>query len=216
MMIERVAASDSEKDCLPIKANTFMASTSRIDDDRMIKVKEEETKEGKEKSYSVHTYSVGEREIMTGLPTGYAQKAMKDLFDRLSIGGFQKPETTVGMRFRQKECLDPELWHFAEQCKFKVKQKLDFPYFQIEVSDPLEGRAKLSYYDEEGYCKHLIGNGWSIPVVEHLLQPLRDIFESESFFQTYEGYDYDFPWEPYVRKEEEITEASTCTVVYRD
>jgi hypothetical protein len=40
MMIERVAASDSEKDCLPIKANTFMASTSRIDDDRMIKVKE--------------------------------------------------------------------------------------------------------------------------------------------------------------------------------
>jgi hypothetical protein len=193
-MIERVVASESERDCMSIKANTFMATTARIDDDRMIKVK----KEGNQ--YFVHTYSVREREVMIGLPIGYVQRATKDLFDRLTIGGFLKPETQLGMRFRQKECLEPELWHFADQCKFKVKKMLDPPFFQIELSSPLEGRKNHTFYDEIGYCKHLIGNGWSIPVVEHLLQPLQDLFESESSFQTYEGYDYDYPWEPYANK----------------
>jgi len=194
MMIEKIVASDAEKECLPIKANTFMATTVRIDDDRMIKVK----KEGDQ--YFVHTYSVREREVMIGLPIGYVETAMKDLFNRLTIGGFIKPETQLGTRFRQRGCLDPELWHFADQCKFKVKQKVDHPLFQIEISNPKEGKKNYTYYNEEGYCKHLIGNGWSIPVVEHLLQPLQDLFESESFFQQYYGYDYNFPWEPYVSK----------------
>lgn len=176
-----------------IKANTFMATTSKIDDGRMIKVKKDGDK------FILSTYSVREREIMIGLPEGYVQKAMEHIFKKLTLGGFQKPETECGARY--KSCLDPELWHFAKQCRFKVKTKLGPPFFQLEVSDPLEGRKDYSFYDEEGYSKHLIGNGWSIPVVEHLLEPLRGLFHDDSFLQTYDDYDYDFPWEPYISKE---------------
>ena len=34
----------------------------------------------------------------------------------------------------------------------------------------------LYYFDSEGYCKRLLGNSYSIPVVEHLLRPLKDLF----------------------------------------
>lgn len=38
--------------------------------------------------------------------------------------------------------------------------------------------------------------GWSIPVIEHLLRPvLRKC--NENRLQSYKGYDYVFPWQPY-------------------
>jgi hypothetical protein len=187
-------ATKAEKDFMTIKANTFMATTSRIDDDRMVKVKVDGDK------FILSTYSVREREIMIGLPEGYVQKAMKHLFEKLTFGGFQKPETESGARY--KSCLDKDLLHFAKQCRFKTKTKLEHPFFQLEISDPLEGREAYSFYDEEGYSKHLIGNGWTIPVVEHLLEPLRGLFVNDSFLQSYDKkYKYEFPWEPYTSKE---------------
>ena len=49
----------------------------------------------------------------------------------------------------------------------------------------------LYYFDCDGYCKRLLGNAYSIPVVEHLLRPLRDLF----CHKTYPNADYQFQWE---------------------
>ena len=64
------------------------------------------------------------------------------------------------------------LWHFRKKCKFKFEPSTNEPFFHILLSSPLEGKKNLVYFNQEQYCKHLIGNGWSIPVVEHLLSRL--------------------------------------------
>ena len=191
--LAKVAAAKSNK---PIKANTFMALKSNLDDERMFKVK----KDGRK--YIRDTYSVREREVMMGLPEGYVQNTVEHLFKKLTEEGFLKPETEPGASY--KTFLDPDLLHFAKQCRFNVKPKCEPPFFQIEIKNDLlsindeEGEG---YYDEEEYSKHLVGNGWSIPVVEHLLEPLRGLFHDDSFLQIYDNYDYNFPWEPYTSKE---------------
>lgn len=85
------------------------------------------------------------------------------------------------------------------------------------ISAPAEGRKMLSHYDEEEYCKHLIGNGksslvqwyifrlqylshasyvvgWSVPVVEHILKGINEMYPSKNFFRQYQGFNYIFPW----------------------
>lgn len=172
-----------------VKANAFMASSTRIDDARMIRIKMESGK------YYINTFSVREREKMLGLPLGYVQDAVNNLFCKLTTDAFLKPETMEGTSYR--DFLDPSLWHFRKKCYFKVKPRFgEPPFFQIEISAPREGKQNLEYFDEESYCKHLLGNGWSLPVVEHLLEPLQDLFDKEDL-QTYTLYDYSYPWEPY-------------------
>jgi hypothetical protein len=56
------------------KANTFMASKVRLDDDRMVVVKEKRNKRG---MYLVRTFTVNEREKMMGLPVGYVSEPRK-------------------------------------------------------------------------------------------------------------------------------------------
>lgn len=92
--------------------------------------------------------------------------------------------------------LPRNLWHFRKKCHFKFEAKNDEPFFQLLISSPLEGKKDLVYFNQKEYGKHLIGNGWSIPVVEHLLGKLRDLFDDDHLV-TYEGYDYNFPWAPY-------------------
>jgi hypothetical protein len=139
------------------KANTTMAAKSRIDDPRMMKVKK-----GDGNKYYCHTFSVREREKMSGLPVGYCELALNELFKKLTEDAFLKPENAQAPK-TYKDFLDKSLWHFAKKCKFGFKSSKQpvFPFFQIEISAPSEGRKQLSYYDEEEYCKHLIGNGKS-------------------------------------------------------
>lgn len=185
-MMGRIVASGEEKEAMVIKANTFMASTGRIDDDRMITAQQEGQK------YVLNTYSVKDREKMIGLPPGYIQTAMKNLFQKLTTEGLLKAEEVIH-KTGFKDCSDDaSLQPFYRPNMVKRKDR--------KISAPLEGKTQFSFYDEEGYSKHLIGNGWSIPVVEHLLQPLTELFVSDSLFKTYENYNYDFPWEPYASK----------------
>lgn len=132
-----------------------MAAKSRIDDPRMMKVKK-----GDGDQYYCHTFSVREREKMSGLPVGYCELALNELFKKLTEDAFLKPENAQTPK-TYKDFLDTSLWHFAKKCKFRFKTSKEpvFPFFQIEISAPSEGRKQLSYYDEEEYCKHLIGNG---------------------------------------------------------
>jgi len=65
------------------------------------------------------------------------------------------------------------------------------------MSSPQETKKVLYYFDEQEYSKHLLGNGWSIPVIEHILQKLKD---KSIKTEMYDGYDYNFPWPPYSTK----------------
>jgi hypothetical protein len=189
VMAETVCREEDEDQDGPVilKANTFMASLKRIDDDRMIKVKEVDGQ------YIIGQYSVREREVMLGLPTGYVEDAINALFQDLTENAFKRPEHSVeGLGWRA--FLSEELHHFHLTCQFKVKHDMKYPYFHLEISAPQENE-NLSYYNEGQYCKHLLGNGWSIPVIEYILSELKGLFNVE---KTYgEKYNYQYPWPPY-------------------
>jgi hypothetical protein len=51
---------------------------------------------------------------------------------------------------------------------------------------------KPSFFAQEGYSKHLIGNSFQISTVEILLRPLKAIFPSKA----YQNFDYSFAWKP--------------------
>ena len=78
-----------------VKSNAFLASLSRIDDGRMSKYKIENNPSSRSNAaarYTIETYSLGEREKMMGLPTGYVEKPLKILFNELAINAFLNPE----------------------------------------------------------------------------------------------------------------------------
>lgn len=178
-----------------VKANTFLASLSKIDDDRMLKCKVNVGSQQPKLRYHRETYSVGERERMMGLPIGYVQQPVCTLFSQLTENAFIRPETSAeGTTYR--DFLPRQFWHFRRVCKFKFRPNPEPPFFQLALSSPLEGKNDLAFFIADEYCKHLIGNGWSIPVVEHLLGKLRDLFADDALI-SYQGYDTNHPWEPY-------------------
>ena len=73
-----------------VKSNAFLASLSRIDDGRMSKYKIENNPSTAR--YTIETYSLGEREKMMGLPSGYVEKPLKILLNELAINPFLNPE----------------------------------------------------------------------------------------------------------------------------
>jgi len=193
--VARLLQCDSEQD-MPVKSNAFLASLSRIDDDRMIKYKLNDTSGPRTSvKYHIETYSVAEREKMMGLPAGYVEKPVSRLFCELTQKAFVLPESSDEKK-TYRDFLPRDFWHYRKKCQFKFLVNSKYPFFQLALSSPLEGKSQLAYYMEGQYCKHLIGNGWSIPVVEYLLGSLRDLFAGDALV-TYDKYDYPYPW-PYI------------------
>jgi len=87
-----------DKENVVYKANAFLASESRIDDIRMM---------GKYKAcastdkYEIQSYSIAEREKMMGLPVGYVEDPIKNLFTELAEKAFQLPETNLGKTYSE-------------------------------------------------------------------------------------------------------------------
>jgi hypothetical protein len=160
-----------------------MAAKSRIDDPRMMKVR----KVDGEDHYYCHTFSVREREKLNGLPVGYCELPMAALFEKLTRDAFLQPEN-AGPSETYKDFLDESLWHFAKTCKFRFKPSNDTPFFQIEISAPPEGRKEISFFNEEGYSKHLIGNGKYYSVNVLCLILYSPLFYQDGHFQSLNIY----------------------------
>ena len=66
------------------------------------------------------------------------------------------------------------------------------PGLVLKYAAPQRGKDGnlLYYFDEEEYSKHLLGNSFSIPVIEHLMSPLKEIFATRS----YNDANYQFKW----------------------
>lgn len=179
---------------LIVKANTFLASLTKIDDDRMLKYSTGDI--GRTKIKLEH-YSVAERERMMGLPNRYVSKPLQVLFDEITKNAILQPETSAnGKTYRN--FMDRTFWHLRKKLKLQHYPKPDEPYFEIGIATPIENKQKIAFFKEEQYCKHLIGMGFSICVVEALLAPIVDLFATNDMLRTYEGCDYSFPWEPYL------------------
>lgn len=178
-----------------------MASLFRIDDDRMMRLKRVDDVGD---TFYCSTYSVREREIMLGYPVGYVENALRSLYEDLTQKAFMLPEHTIGKTY--KHFLDENLWHFVKCCYKFAPKNGDSPFFQIKISGPKEGKKDLSFFDEQEYCKHLLGNAWSIPVVEHIMKPIQKLFAGETLFKQYKGFDYIFPWPPYNDQKESTME----------
>lgn len=187
-LVERLTYDDSAH--LTVKANTFLASLTKIDDDRMLKYS---TGAG---DFKLESYSVSEREKMMGLPPSYVSGPLKKIFNEITIGAILKPETSAdGKTYR--DFMDRRFWNLRKKLKFQHYPKYgEEPYFEIGIATPIENKKKLEFFKEEQYSKHLIGMGFNICVIEALLEGLVDLF-SNDLLKTYEGCDYSFPWEPY-------------------
>jgi hypothetical protein len=165
-----------------VKANTFMASKGRLDDKPRMMIAKETISHGI-KRYQIGTFSVADREKMLGFPVHYVHKAVKHLYQTLKKGGFDGEFTNEHWYHK----LDPKYHHFVE-CSFKFKNCTDdFYAIKIKHED-----SDVSFTYEE-YAKHLLGNAWSIPVVEMLLSPLKKICTE----RQYDDFDYSFPWPPH-------------------
>ncbi len=174
---------------LKVKANTFLASLTKIDDDRMLKYSTGD-------QIKLESYSVSERERMMGLPPSYVSGPLKEIFNEITINAILKPETSAdGKTYR--DFMDQRYWQLRKKLKLQhYPKKGEEPYFEIGIATPIENKKKLDFFKEEQYSKHLIGMGFNICVIEALLEGLVDLFSSD-LLKTYEGCDYSFPWEPY-------------------
>ena len=78
--------------------------------------------------------------------------------------------------------------------KFVCDDKTVDPMVKVKlgtVEKNQKGKT-LYYFDSEGYCKRLLGNSYSIPVVEHLLRPLKNLFQEKQYD---ENASYEFSWQ---------------------
>jgi hypothetical protein len=86
-------------------------------------------------------------------------------------------------------------WDVVELMKFSggsYRFELVDAKLALKVGTADENREgkPLYFLNAQQYCKRLLGNGFSIPVVEHLLSPLRDLFLEK----TYQDAVYQFAW----------------------
>jgi hypothetical protein len=87
------------------------------------------------------------------------------------------------------KAIEPEFEWLGKLCglKFAFTPLIGIhPFFQVKI--PVQEKAyKMNCED---YAKRLVGNAFSVPVVQDLLRPLQTLFVS----RKYAGYDYEFPW----------------------
>lgn len=92
-----------------------------------------------------------------------------------------------------KNKLDPKYFCFVgEPVRYEeaYDETAGMPFVRILMSPP-EVTMNRDFFNAEDYSKHLLGNSFSIPVVEYLLTRLREVFAS----REYDGYDYKYRWE---------------------
>ncbi|KAL3788804.1 hypothetical protein HJC23_006257 [Cyclotella cryptica] len=168
------------------KALTFMASEARLDDKRMIKVKVNKTSRSNPPLIIDH-YSVADRESLLGYPVGYLENVLFQMFEKL--------EKAFLAEDWFKEALEcgwdiEEIQNFSGRC-YRFEFNGQGLSLKVGTMDKNRRGDPLYYLNCEQYCKRLLGNGFSIPVVEHLLCPIKDLF----LRKTYNDASYKFVWE---------------------
>jgi len=90
-------------------------------------------------------------------------------------------------------CLESLGMFSACSYKFVCDDKAVDPMVKVKLGTVEKNRQgkTLYHFNSEGYCKRLLGNSYSIPVVEHLLRPLKELFLEKH----YDDASYQFSWQ---------------------
>ena len=154
----------------------------RIDDNRMLKISHSENSRS---LFEVETFSVQDREKMLGFPLNYVKQPVDELVGKLQQC-FLSPNWT----------LDADCLNMSEDfsgLKYRFESSSTHPFFEVKLGAPQVSDKTQYIFNADGYAKHLLGNAFSIPVVEHLLRPLKQLYAE----REYEAFMYDFPWPPH-------------------
>jgi hypothetical protein len=176
---------------MSFKANCFMASKGRLNDDRMYVYKL-----NKDGTYQVRPMHLVERERLMGLPEGYVSTPVNVLFDELLTKGFM----VENMNEKWQDHLDPKYHHF-KGAYHKGREDPPYGLYFTPKANALDPNENITlkmvsadtpkvFLTADEYGKHLVGNGFSVPAVEMFLKPLQDIFQRQSYPQ----YEYSYKW----------------------
>mmetsp|Transcript_10420 Transcript_10420/g.15921 ORF Transcript_10420/g.15921 Transcript_10420/m.15921 type:complete len:775 (-) Transcript_10420:120-2444(-) len=193
------------EDGIYAKCNCFMSSKSKIDDNQTVRMYVFQ-KNPKDKKFYGRPFTVLERERLMGYPEGYVEKPVRKLFDKLTEDALKlnsKNESKWQSQLHSKyHCFAGNYHEFPwEVCKGdfhrfettvvpEVKLKLA-PHFSGTLKNEDDSNYNIDFFDAEEYAKHLVGLAYSVPVVEHLLKPLQQIFKP----RWYEGFsEHQYKW----------------------
>lgn len=203
-----------------VKSRCFMASKGRLDDERMLVYKKDVDDNGDFFWGRTITARERER-IMgfpEGYVTEAVKSLFETLFKQgFETEGTARERR---MKKESKECENPQFcwsdmprmlrkmfagaYHYIPN-GYKIRFAWDEgPVPVLMLTPPFGGRVDIAVEDEEArkslapvfltheeYAKRLIGNVFSIPVVERLLEPLQSYFARES----YDDYNYKYAWQ---------------------
>jgi len=198
------------------KFPTFMASVGRMDDERMLVFKKRYSffsmfgsteyemlahsvfyatalflnRSNSRVAFTGRSISISEREVAMGYQEGYVSKPVQALFEALlhdGLGMISQAQPHWSQKLDQKYHRFAGAYHDLPE-SYRLFRDGDAV---LKMSPPAGSAARPTFFDAEGYSKHLVGNAYSVPVVETLLQPLKKVFVQRS----YQNYQYTYQWE---------------------
>jgi len=126
-----------------------------------------------------------------GYPEMYVSRPISELFDTLLCEGHEK-FNLVGASW--KAFLPRKYYSFAGAYNGFSNgyrfMRIPTCEVKLKMAPPLTS-TQPSFFTSDEYGKHLVGNAFSVPVVEALLRPLQLVFAR----RNYVGYDYRYAWE---------------------
>lgn len=142
---------------------------------------------------------------------------MDEVFEAIRQGFMATHYFPAGERWMEK--IDPK-YHLLSGGAYSLRPKplpecLEVLWSPPQVTKTVRIRASLlarrclmraffaqrEFFNKEDYGKHLLGNSFSIPVVQHLLERLIvTLFKSK----RHEAFEYPFPWVAQLFKEEAV------------
>jgi hypothetical protein len=125
--------------------------------------------------FEAKTYSIGDRERMLGFPLDYVKAPMEKLFITLEKC-FSEKDWTL-----HDDCLALTEDFSGRKFRFSEGNLSKHPFFEVKLGAPPVSDKTTYFFNCEGYSKHLLGNSFSIPVVEYLLHNLRDIYDTKVY-----------------------------------
>ena len=185
---------------LDAKAMTLLASKTRTKDVTLFKIRAKDDapiNPGEDRPVShvedCQYFDTNDRERLMGLPDGYVETPIIDLYKNL------KRAMTVGVEKKEwRDVVPPMYWSFLGLgpggYTFSIDDSIDDKNDSERIALGLKEKnqkSKVCMKDFE-YAWHLIGNGFSIPQVVFLLRPLQQLFHH----RDYAGYtDEKYAWE---------------------
>ena len=125
-----------------------------------------------------------------GFPDSYVSRPIAELFKTLKEEGHERDYLRVPWFRDFPQKLRPFAGAYNGLSNGYRFQRTSEDTVELKMAPPLT-TAHPTFFTSDEYGKHLIGNAFSVPVLEALLRPLRRVFDSKD----YAGFSYRYVWE---------------------